>query len=137
MHVGRGTLAPADDDLLVEVFRNDQEPVDRFEVTKSSIVAVPTGDGNTTNLAFVPLPALAIHMRYSPGDWLLWFALGFAFLGALGYLGRAGFLLGRVGALAGASVRDGRSEHSAQRVRHTAALAWGVDCGRRETERPQ
>ena len=98
VRVGRGTLAPADDDLLVEVFRNDQEePVDRFEVTKSSVVAVPTGDGNATNLAFVPLPALAIHMRYSPGDWLLWVAFGVAFLGALGYLGRTGFLLAQIG----------------------------------------
>ena len=76
---------------------NQEEPVDRFEVTESSVVAVPSDDGGTVALAFVPLPTLAIHMRYAPLGWVLWVALGCVLLGALGYLRRPGFLLAQIG----------------------------------------
>jgi hypothetical protein len=44
-----------------------------------------------------PLPTLAIQVRHSPGQWLLWVALALVALGLPGFWQQPGFVLAQIG----------------------------------------
>lgn len=97
VRVETGAAGPAGDSFLVEVFQGGSEQaVLRREISGSEIVTIPTPSGAVA-LAMTPLPNLALQVRHSPGQWLLWLALGLAALGLPGFWQRPGFVLAQIG----------------------------------------
>jgi hypothetical protein len=97
VRVEAGAPGPAEDVFLVEVFQSGSEQaVLRTQITGSEIVSIPTQLG-TVVLAMTPLPTLAIQVRHSPGQWLLWVALALVALGLPGFWQQPGFVLAQIG----------------------------------------
>lgn len=97
---GQNTPAVDDDVFLVEVYSSaSEQPLRRFTVTASQIETIRVrGPGDPAlTLAFVPLPALAVEARSTPGQWLLVVALVLAVIGLFGYLQQPGFVLVQFG----------------------------------------
>lgn len=77
----------------VEVYQvGADDPVLRLEVADRSQEII-TVDDNRYVLNFVPLPSIALKVRYQPGVWLLGLALLLVGIGAIGYWQRPAFLL--------------------------------------------
>ena len=97
---GQNTPAADDDIFLVEVFSGaSEQPLRRFQVTSSQVETIRVrGQGDPAlTLAFVPLPALAVEARATPGQWLLVLALLLAVIGLFGYRQQPGFVLVQLG----------------------------------------
>jgi len=86
-----------DGQFLVETIAGDSGAVTRSEISQDDVRSVvllrgeQAGSQATIRLRF--LPGLTVHLRYLPGDGLLWAALILVLAGAAGYLRRPFFAL--------------------------------------------
>jgi hypothetical protein len=67
--------------FILELYRStDVEPVLRQEISGQTPVQIPLPD-EPFSLYVAPLPALQIHVRHLPGQWLVWAGLALALAG--------------------------------------------------------
>jgi hypothetical protein len=78
--------------FLVEVYESDDsQPTQRVQIGEQSTAVISTT--NQVALHFSLLPAVAVTVRYLPGGWVLWLALGMVLVGAAGFWFRPAFVL--------------------------------------------
>lgn len=83
----------AHEQFLVEVYQPDEaKPVQTIVVSAPATAKIQVS-GKVRELRFVPLPSVAAAVHYQPAIWLLWVALVFVIVGAIGYRYRPAFLL--------------------------------------------
>ncbi len=86
-----------DGEFLVETIAGDSGAVTRSEISQDDVrsVALLRGEqaGSQATIRLRFLPGLTVHLRYLPGDGLLWAALILVLAGAAGYLRRPFFAL--------------------------------------------
>jgi hypothetical protein len=69
------------EDFILELYRStDVEPVLRQAITGQTPVLIPLPD-EAFSLYVAPLPALQVHVRHLPGQWLVWTGLVLALIG--------------------------------------------------------
>ena len=88
-------------DFILELYRStDVEPVMRTELARNTPALVPLeGEDTEGNAALwiVPLPALQVDVRYTPGLWLTWVGLALAAIGVAGLIRQPAFALVQIG----------------------------------------
>jgi hypothetical protein len=81
--------------FLVEVYEgDDSQPRQRVQIGEQPTAVISTTD--RVALHFSLLPAVGVTVRYLPGRWLLWLALGMVLIGAVGFWFRPVFVLVQV-----------------------------------------
>ncbi|NJN83726.1 MAG: hypothetical protein HC802_16605, partial [Caldilineaceae bacterium] len=74
-------------EFAVELFASDEIlPIQRFTVVDAMEATIGADPDELLTLRFVPLPALALTIRYAPGAWLLWPALLLTLVGLVAVL---------------------------------------------------
>jgi hypothetical protein len=82
---------------LLEIYEGESsQPTERVQIGEQPVEVLTFG-AEDIKLEIVALPSLVVALRYLPGVWLLWVALGLVLLGALGYVRRPALVLAQVG----------------------------------------
>jgi len=91
-------LAEPQEHFLVEVYQSDEtKPVQTIYVSQQMSATIQVS-GAAREIWFIPLPSMAAAVRYQPGIWLLWLAIGLVLLGAVGYRYQPAFLVVQIAA---------------------------------------
>lgn len=79
--------------FLVEVYQSDEaKPVQTLYVSQQMSTTISI-NGTAREIWLIPLPSMAAAVRYQPGIWLLWVALGLVMLGVVGFAYQPAFLV--------------------------------------------
>ncbi len=79
--------------FALEVYQdNATQPVQRLQISEAKTESIQI-NGQKIALRFTPLPGLDVDVHYLPGAWLLWIALIFLIIGAIGFGRQPAFLL--------------------------------------------